>query len=418
MKLFLYRFLTTVFSPLIYIYLLKRRKKGKEDSGARFSERLGISSAKRPKGKLVCFVCASVGESLSILPLLDELLKKNFNVLVLTTTTSSAGVLAKKLPKKVIHQYMPVDVNFWVKRFFKNWKPDFIFSVDSEIWPNFILNAKKFGAVYSVLNARMTDKSFNAWEKRKSFAKQLFSNIENVLAYDEKNAKRFKSLGVKNSKNLDNLKYFFNPNLSAKSELEKLRKEIGRKQVYIVSSTHPNEEEKLFEAHKKILKKNSDVLMILAPRHPNRSGDIQEILNGFNLKYAVRSKGDKVEKDTSVYLADTFGELFSFYSLYDIVFMGGSLVKWGGHNPIEPAYFSCAVLSGKYVMNFEKVFDDMKKDDAVIFVKNSNEVADEILRLFEDKNILKKYKNNAKNFVDKKQVVAENYLKEIFKIIA
>jgi len=363
----LYTLLTILFHPIISLYLRYRLYKGKEDK-ERFGERLGYSSIARPKGKLIWIHCASVGESISVLPLISRLKE---NILITTGTITSAKLLKDKLPQNAIHQYIPVDRVGGVNRFLNHWQPDLAVWVESELWPHLVLKAK---CPMILLNGRMSDDSYKKWKRFEPFINQLLQKFSVILP-QSKNEK-FEDLGAENVKYIGNIKYSAPPLGYDERELAKLQNEIGERKVWLVASTHSGEEEIIKIAQAIIKKKYSDALTIIVPRHPNRAGDILKIFPEATLRSQVLSIS------SNVYIADTMGEMGLFYQLADIAFIGGSLIPHGGHNPLEPAKLNCAVIYGQYIDNFKEIYNEL--EDATIKVNNAEELASAVIKLFDD----------------------------------
>ncbi len=399
MKLFIYRMLTFLLKPFVRPLLSIRRRKGLETKDPkRQKERFGIASVKRPEGKVVWFNAASVGESNSIIPVIDFILKKYPDVYVVVTTsslTSSENIAKKMAGKKVIHQFLPVDRKAYVDRFFDFWKPELGFFVDSDFWPNLILSAKAHGIPLVLLNGRISDRSFPKWKKNLSVAKALMSAFVLGFGKSEEDKARLEVMGLSNVYCVGNLKYAVPPLSYDKEELADLKSKIGKRHVFVVSSTHPGEEEMCLTAFTIIKKRFPDVLMILAPRHPDRGEELKDLFTVNGLKSALRSKKEKLDSSVDVYIANTMGELGLFYTLSDISFVGGSLIKWGGHNPMEPARLHNVVLSGEYVHNFKETYDLLEKEKAVVIVKSGEDLASKIKGFFENPDIAKDYMSRA-----------------------
>lgn len=399
MKLFLYRVVMFLLKPLVRPVLAIRRMKGLETTDAkRKRERFGYASVKRPEGKVVWFNAASVGESNSIVPVIDELLKKfpDVFVVVTTTTLTAANNMAKKLSgKNAVHQFLPVDRRAYVDRFFNYWKPSLGFFVDSDFWPNLILSAKAHNVPLVLLNGRVSDRSFASWKKNLPMAKVLMSAFDFGFGKSEEDKKKLEVMGLNDVVCVGNLKYGVPPLSHNEDELKKLKAEIGKRHILVVSSTHPGEEEICLTAFLTIKKRFPDVLMVIAPRHPARGAEIQELVDGNKLVSARRSVSEKITPNTDVYIADTMGELGLFYSLADVSFVGGSLVKWGGHNPMEPARLHNVVLSGPYVHNFTETYDLLKAEKSVVIVKDANDFASKVKSFFEHEEVAEEYKSRA-----------------------
>lgn len=385
--LFYYKALTRNFLPLIMLYLWWRHRRGKEDP-VRFRERLGHASKPRPEGKLVWVHAASVGESLSVLPLVEKLLSAypNIHVLVTTGTVTSAALLEKRLPARAFHQYAPVDSWPVVLRFLKHWKPDIALWVESELWPNLIMETHVMGCPIALLNARMSERSFKRWSYAPVAvsAYRLLECFRFIFPQSEEAAERFIQLGAGEVRVLGNLKYDA-PELPVDDkELDSLRAVIGERPVWLAASTHPGEEEQLAAVHRQLKEKYPQLLTILVPRHAARGDAVAHLLRAYALHVAQRSKREPITPATDVYLADTMGELGLFYRLSPIAFMGGSLVNHGGQNPLEAARLGCAILYGPAMFNFAEVCAQLERQEASLPVGNAGALTEALERLLAD----------------------------------
>ncbi len=421
MKLFLYRFLMYILKPFVRPVLFVRRLKGFETKDKnRKMERFGFPSVKRPDGNVIWFNASSVGESNSIIPVIDEILKKypDSFILVTTTTLTAAENMAKKLSNRnAVHQFLPIDRSAYVNRFFDYWKPTLGFFVDSDFWPNLILSAKAHNVPLVLLNGRVSDKSFTKWKNNLPFIKPLSSVFEFSFGKSEDDCKKLSVMGFKNPVCVGNLKYAVPPLSYDKEELKKLSSEIGKRHLFVVSSTHPGEEELCLSAFMTIKQRFPDCLMVIAPRHPARGGEIKLLVESNGLKAALRSDGKKIEKDTDVYVANTMGELGLFYELSDVAFVGGSLVKWGGHNPMEPARLHNVVLSGKYVHNFQETYDLLKAEKAVVMVNDEKDLASKVKGFFENPDVQKDYMSRAFYVAEREANVLSRVMEKISPIL-
>ena len=355
--LVLYRFLinlTCLFAPIILWIRIFKQKEDKK----RFTEKLCIIKKKRPNGKLVWFHASSVGELLSIIPLAEKIKKKHDikTILFTTNTLSSSKILHEKKDfKKTIHQFLPIDTNKFAKTFLDHWNPDLAFFVESEIWPNFILNIKKKNIPLILLNGRITFKTYQNWKKIPSFAKQIFNKFDICLAQNKETKKYLKYFNANKIKNLGNLK-FSKPKFFSPVKQNKKIKNLLSKNIWCASSTHFNEEELCAQVHIKLKKKIKNLITIIIPRHIHRTDEIIEKLNHMNLKVHKHSSAHKFEKNKDIYFVDSYGETLNFYNISKIVFLGGSFINHGGQNPIEPARLGCKILHGPYIHNFREVY--------------------------------------------------------------
>lgn len=371
MTLSLYRGLTTAAEPLIRYYLERRLAQGKEDAD-RFAERMGEASRPRPEGTLVWIHGASVGESLSALSLIDRLLaeRPNLHVLMTTGTVTSAKLLEKRLPARAFHQYVPVDHAGWIQRFLAHWRPDLALWLESELWPNMIQSVAEAGTPLVLLNGRMSEASFVRWKRVPFLIKPLLAQFALCLGQDDEQTARLAALGAPKARSVGNLKYAALPLPADEAGLTQLQRSIGDRPVWLASSTHAGEEALAARVHRALAATHRGLLTIVAPRHPDRGGEIAAELRVMGLTVAQRSTGDD-PAGADIYLADTLGELGLFYRLAPVVFMGKTLLHEGGHNPLEPAQLTCALVSGPHMQNFAAVQDKLRAAGAVV------EVADE-----------------------------------------
>lgn len=380
-----YRGLTRVLSPLIPGYLNRRRKRGKEDAD-RMGERLGTYVTPRPTGPLVWLHAASVGESLSVLPLIDRLLdaRPDISLLVTTGTVTSARLLNGRLPERAFHQFVPVDIPRAVNGFLTHWKPDFAILVESELWPNLITLTAERQIPVTLINARMSASSVRGWRWWTAAARALTGCFSLVLAQDETAATRLKLLGATGAKPVGNLKVDAPPPPASDELLADLGQQLAGRPVWIAASTHPGEERTVAEAHQLLKRALPDLLTVIAPRHPERGPEIQAMLTDMGLSIARRSAGERVAAPTDIYLADTLGELGGFFRILTIVFMGGSLVRVGGHNPIEPSLLGAAILTGPHTHNFIEIFRAFEGKSASETVYDAASLAAAVGRLMSD----------------------------------
>ena len=385
MKLSLYRMATTLGGPLIRLYLGKRLRRGKEDP-ERFHERLGRASRPRPDGKLVWMHAASVGESLSVLPLVDRVLADldGWSVLVTTGTMTSARLMEERLPQGAIHQYVPVDRVSYVRRFLNHWRPDLALWVESEFWPNLVIETHERKVPMVVLNGRMSESSFQGWLKNMSLMQRMLSAFQLVLAQSERDGERFRTLGAANISVPGNLKFAAGPLPVNDRALETMLDVASTRPRWLAASTHPGEEGVCGRVHKALKKQTPELLTIVVPRHPERGSPIAAELRLHGLKTALRSANQDITPDTDVYIADTLGELGLFYRLCDIVFVGKTLRGVGGQNPIEPAQLSCALIFGPDMSNFEDSAFKLLDSGGARKIADGDELAHAVRTLIDD----------------------------------
>ena len=344
-------------SPIITIIRLIL---GKEDQ-ARFKEKYGFLAKKNKLNKTIWIHGASVGEILSIIPIIKrlEMDKKIEQILITSSTTSSSYILSKYKFKKAIHQFYPFDLNFITKHFINHWKPKLAIFVDSEIWPNMFNNLYKKNIPLILLNARITRKSFNRWKFFPNFSKKIFEKITLALPQNRESKKYLKLLGTKKIKLVGNLK-FFGGSLKDNVNLI-LKKKFSKKVIFCAASTHPAEELFVGKVHKELKSEIKNLITIIIPRHINRKKEILDELNNIGLNSQFHTSPKKLSKNTDIYIVDTYGESAKFYSLSKLTFLGGSLIPHGGQNPLESAREGNYILYGPYVDNFKEVYEMLEK---------------------------------------------------------
>ena len=380
-----YRAATGIAGPLVRFYLRRRAQRGKEDP-SRLAERHGIAATPRPDGPLLWVHAASVGEAQSVLSLVGRLLdmRRDLTVLVTSGTVTSASLLQSRLPQRALHQYVPADLPGWVRRFLAHWRPGLALFVESELWPNLILETAGRGCPIVLVNGRMSARSFERWRRAPAAARALLGRFALCLGQTERDRDRFATLGAPHADYVGNLKYSAAPLPADDSELAKLKAALAERPLWLAASTHPGEEELAAAAHETLAETLPALLTIIVPRHPNRGDEIATLLAERGLTVCRRSAGDVPGPDSAVYLADTLGELGLFYRLADIAFIGGSTGTLGGHNPLEAAQLSCAVLYGPDMANFRTVAADLAAAEAAIQVDGAAELAAQIGRLLGD----------------------------------
>ena len=387
---FVYRIFTNLIiliSPIIILFRLIKKK----EELLSISEKFCIYS-KNNNLKSIWFHAVSVGELMSILPIIDKLErnKKIKQILITTTTLSSAKIFQKKKFQKTHHKYYPLDTNFLTNKFISVWKPQIAIFVDSEIWPNMIENLyfKKIPIV--LLNARITRKSFNRWNLVQNFAETIFSKISLALPSNLETKRFLKKLGVKKIKIAGNLKYYGKSKINFKGKTN-LNNKFDNFKVWCAASTHNSEEIFISKLHKDLKKNEKKLLTIIIPRHINRSKNIINNLKDDNLNVITHSSGKKLKKNTDIYLVDTYGEASRFYSLSNVTFMGGSMIKHGGQNPLEPARLGNYIISGPNIENFKEIYKFLEKNRMSIRTSNTTKIK-KIISM----RLNKKFSNNNK----------------------
>jgi 3-deoxy-D-manno-octulosonic-acid transferase len=380
-----YRALTTLAAPFAPLILAWRLRRGKEEPGRR-PERYGLSSAPRSPGFLAWFHAASVGEANAALPVIETIAaeRPGVRMLLTTATVTSARLARSRLPRGVLHQYVPLDNPVFVQRFLGHWRPDLAVLVESEIWPNLVLETKARDIPLILINGRMSTSSYKRWRRRPSMSRPLFSAFDLVLAQNEKLAERFAQLGVARTLNVGNLKADAPPPPADLPGRRKLDAAFKDRTVWLAASTHPGEDETVMAAHLKMKAARPDLLTIIVPRHPERGPLIAEQLRAANLKIALRSEDALPGSETDVYVADTIGELGLFYALAPVAFVGGSLAEHGGQNPVEAIKLGAAVLTGPNWQNFRDSYRELLSAGGALEIRDAASLAEAALALLND----------------------------------
>jgi len=351
-----WRATATLIAPALPLYLRWRVRAGKEIA-ARLAERFG-QAVDRPAGPLLWLHAASVGETLSALPLIEALLAASptLTLLVTTGTVTSASLLERRLPPalapRIRHRFVPLDVPRWAARFLDGWRPDAAVFVESELWPNLIAAIRARFIPLALVNGRMSERSVRGWRRAPGLARELLGAFRLLLAQTEADRTRFAALGATGAQCWGNLKDAAPPLPADEAELARLHGLLADRPVLLAASTHPDEEKIVAAAHERLRPRFPALLTIIVPRHPQRGEAIARDLAVHGL--ARRAAGEDPRPETGLYLADTLGELGLFYRLARLAFIGGSLVRHGGQNPLEPARLGCPILFGPHTWNFEE----------------------------------------------------------------
>ena len=390
-----------IFSPLIITYRILKKKEDKK----RFKEKFCFSSKKRFAGNLVWFHGSSVGELLSVLPLVHEL-EKNISInqiLITSSTLSSAEIFKKFKFKKTVHQFFPIDSILYSYKFLNYWKPSITIFVESEIWPSIFRALNKKNIPLLLLNARVTRKTFNRWNYIKKFSNSVFKSVSKAYPQNNETLKYLKKLNVSKIKTMGNLK-FINNNQDKFIKLDKtLLKNLKNRKTWCASSTHSGEEIICSKVHLSLKKKYKNLLTIIIPRHIHRVNKITQEIKALKLNVVLHSSNSKKIKDADIYLVDTYGETKKFYNSSSIVFMGKSLSANGGQNPLEPARQGATVLHGPNIDNFldtYKLLDKLKISHKVNGVSSLTKLVNKLINKT----------NNKKNYL-----IIEKIGKEILK---
>ncbi len=384
----LYTLLLTFFAPFL-LFGLYKKKEGKPSIGSRWKEHFGFTPKLESDKQPIWVHAVSVGETIAVAPLIKQLKFEHPDTeIVLTTTTPTGAEQAAKLGKLVKHRYMPLDFPFAVKGFIKAIKPCKMVIMETELWPNTLYTVSKNDIPISVINARLSERSYRRYSKIQPIFNLLSKNIEQLLCQYKDDAERFVKLGVDSNKVTvtGSIKFDIRIEPNHIEHGNRLREQLGKdRPVWIAASTHIGEDEQVLAAHREILNSTPDALLILVPRHPERFRTVFELCQKEG--FAVQRRTNSAEKElqnTEVYLADTMGEMLTLIQAADICFMGGSLIgdKVGGHNVLEPAALAKPVVSGPSYYNFLEIVNNLKSINALAIVPNSTSLAEAIKELF------------------------------------
>lgn len=374
---------TALLAPAAAPMLRRRLRRGKEDP-ARIGERTGRAGLSRPTGPLVWVHGASLGEGLAVLPLVAAIKARGAAVLVTTGTVTSAEVLAGRLPAGVLHQYLPLDLPGFVRRFLDHWRPDLVLLAESELWPNLLAEVARRGTPLALVNGRLSARSFARWRLAPWLAHAMMDRITLCLAQTQADAGRLTALGAKRVTVTGNVKYDVAPPPADLDAVADLTAQIGDRPAWLAASTHPDEDGFIVAAHQRVARHRPDLLTVVAPRQPASGADLAARAAALGLRVRLRSRGEPVGADVDLYIADTVGELGLFSRVAALVFVGRSLAGGGGSNPIEPAKLRRAVLHGPRVENFVEVYRALDEAGAALAVADADELGDAVASLLAD----------------------------------
>lgn len=378
---------TTVAAPALRVMLRLRLRRGKELAG-RLAERRGIDATPRPAGRLLWLHAASVGETVSVLPVLAALGERapDLTVLLTTGTVTSARLLARRLEAgleaRVLHRFVPLDVPAWGARFLDHWRPDAAVFVESELWPNLLLACHRRAIPVMLLNARMSARSFAGWRRVPGLARAVLSCITEVRAQYDSDAERLRALGARQVSVPGDLKFAAPPLPVDAAEMERFRIMLADRPVWLAASTHPGEEALIFSVHRTLAAAHPGLLTILVPRHPERGAAIAAAAGDIAVR---RRAAGELPPAQGIWLADTLGELGLWYRLAGIAFVGRSLLPpGGGQNPLEPARLGCAVAVGPHTGNFTASVEALETAGALTRVADAAGLADCVAMMLDD----------------------------------
>ncbi len=421
--LLIYRFLVYIFFPIIVLIIYLRTFLNKEDKN-RYKEKLfsnSFNANKNHKKKLIWFHAASIGEFNSILPLIKKLKDDSdkYEFLITTVTFSSAKLINEKLlnEKNIFHKFFPVDKPSLAREFLNTWSPSLILFIDSEIWPNFIVEIKKKNIPLLLLNARITKKTFLRWSLISSFAKKIFPLFNLCVTSNEESKKYLLNFQVKN------VKYFGNLKLTSDNKFNSLSNEnyriLKENKFWCALSTHKTEEIFCLKTHL-ILKKNYNKLItIIIPRHTNRVQTIQNECSKLNLKSQILKKNEIINDKNEIIIINAYGVVSDYLNVCKSVFVGKSMIKKlknvGGQNPIEAAKYGCKIYHGPFVYNFQELYDLLNKLKISELIENENQLSEKLISDFKNSN--EKVISSVQTLNKLGDEILNQYIKEIKKYI-
>ena len=420
-------------SFFLYVYLLfadtltgvanrkieARLKAGKEDPN-RINERRGQTPNIRPEGEVIWFHAASVGESIALLGLIENIVEERplINILITTGTTASANLINTRLPKKTIHQYVPFDIGEFVRGFLDHWKPNLAVFTESELWPCLITTTHAREIPLILINARISRKSFSKWKWVKGLFSSILSKFDIILCQDENTATFIRKLSKSkiDPKVVGSLKESAPPLPFSEEDRAVISNQIGSRPIWLAASTHEREELMMAEAHEHARRFSRRLLLIIVPRHPNRGKKICSDLRNLGWQVSLRSGGEEINNYTEIYIADTFGEMGLWYRISSISFLGGSMTEVGGHNPFEPATLGSAILHGPHVWSAAEAYEELGKVKASLQIKNPEELSQAIVDLLNPDTNASMAKS-AWELSSKEAEASSQALNEIFKVL-
>jgi len=409
-----------IFTFLIYFFLkffLKIRIKNKKEDPERFIEKLGFVNNNFPKSDIIWFHAVSVGELKSLFPIIDNFTKKHHKILVTTSTLSSYEIFKMKYGQNhnVYHQFSPLDCPQIIKKFFNYWNFKIIFFSDSEFWPNQIFEAKKRKIPIVLLNARISLSSFKKWKFFRYYLKNILKCFSIILCQSLEHQMRFEFFYKKNCEVIGNLKFIHDKKNQNNSIDKNLR--LSNKIIFLGLSTHNTEEEACVNAYLNAKKIQKNLLHIIIPRHIQRVSQIEDLLKKKNIKKKIIDKVEEIDDEEKVYIVNSYGKTNEFVNISKIVFMGGSLIKHGGQNPIEVALNNTYIFTGKYIDNFKEVYSYLLQLGSVELLNSSEDLKNNIInclnsKKYENINIREKILIKGEEILKKTLDKLENFIKD------
>ena len=381
-----YSLILYILSPLVFAHLWHRGKKNPAYR-QRLTQRLGFYRQAKQQATIV-FHCASLGEVIAATPLIKHYLAiQPLQVVVTCNTPSGSEQIKHTFADAVTHVYLPLDLPIAVKRFYRHFNPKLVVIFETELWPNLIYFATKFESQVLLLNARLSEKSARGYQRFAFFTQYIFKKLAYIAAHSQDDAERFISLGVKPEKICvtGSIKFDIQLNSQTKQKANELKISLSSHPfIWVAGSTHEGEDEIILRAHQALLAHQPQALLILVPRHPERFDQVAQLIIDNKLSYLRRSQPTSSFEDENLHvlLGDTMGELQTLYGCANVAFIGGSLIQRGGHNPLEAAAFSCAIITGQHTFNFQQVYQGLFEHHACLQCDNESDLSEHLIQLY------------------------------------
>ena len=394
--LFIYNLIFCLLHPFLIIFLKIRVLRNKEDKN-RYLEKLSYLKSK-PHPGVIWFHVASLGEIKSIHPIINYYQKKKLKLLITSVTTSSYEYFKNNLENEnTLHQYAPIDSPIIISKFLKLWRPRLTIFVESEIWPNMIMQTSRQCKLI-LLNCRISKKSFKKWKIIKKTFKKILEKFDAILAQGKVTLSYLEYFKLENIKQIGNIKF-----IQIKKNNPNVIRIDNSNNKWAAMSVHFKEYNSVIKTHLELSKKENKITTFIIPRHLNKISDLEKIINNYKIKYQKISHNNEVGNFNGIVIVDQFGLADDIFEKVKTVFMGGSLFKHGGQNPIEPLRYGCKIITGKYIDNFTEIYEDLVIKDLVEIVNNQDEFTDKLLEIFFKKRTTKdtELKFDFINFSDK-----------------
>lgn len=434
-SLLIYRILLLLLLPVILVFLLVRSKNNKAYR-ERLLERLGYFPKPAEQGGIVVHA-ASVGEVIALKSFIEKLLLTYPNLpITITTFTPTGSTQVKKLfGNKVQHGYLPLDLFPCTTLFLQRLKPKMMIFMETELWPSLISQCSNKNIKLLLINGRLSNKSLSSYQKITPLIEPCINRFDKILTQSQENLSHFLQLGAHTERciNSGNLKFDISVNaqvIEKKAELAKLLFAEGdqpNRTILLAASTHEGDETIVLAAFKELLIQYPQLLLVLVPRHPERFEQVAKLCLEHDLSLAKRSE-NSIVRDKQVWLLDSLGELMAAFALSDIVTMGGSFNKVGGHNPLEPALFNKPVIVGHNMSNFNEIMQQLKQESAIVELlgdsstsspENSSamQLATEVSKLLQQPEQQKVLGDNAKKVVLTNQGASDKTIAQVQELL-